>query len=479
MQEIKDFTENLKHQKKRNTLLMSGFLILGIVLSFSMFSDSIKHEETLYCTKGVKCSGYNVKRGVSFLVDRERRNKIFDDNIKVLKVLAPEDSLGISLGLLSSVSLFLSFCISRTLTNTQEEAIHSEFKILKIKAIENDILEQTHINLFEFSKNAQAEVTKNVISRDAQGTLSSLKSDGELELDNLKGQLEGQLALKAHQLQLSELERETAKNNLEILKINKEGEGLSKDKKAKEEENKNTTKEDAKELLINALKNHEDGWLWYLVESFTPIIIYGKAGSYKSYTAASIALLKHYLIDASLESIADIDYEQNKNSSWKYLIPLEPNVYGDGIDWDSYNNAYLDAIERSKTRTLKDSPIVSIWDELTNARGKFSNAENIVPFVIATPRKRNEHCILISHNLTQGCLGGCESISEPIKTQTYRLKLKTNPQAKPLFKGTLLGLVNSEGDELEDHPVTLPTWLRPEKIYEHFNVPGKEIDFNE
>ena len=47
------------------------------------------------------------------------------------------------------------------------------------------------------------------------------------------------------------------------------------------------------------------------MESFTPIIIWGKPGSYKSYTAAAIALLKHYLIDAGIESIADIDYEQN------------------------------------------------------------------------------------------------------------------------------------------------------------------------
>ncbi|MEH2078453.1 MAG: hypothetical protein V7K89_00070 [Nostoc sp.] len=59
--------------------------------------------------------------------------------------------------------------------------------------------------------------------------------------------------------------------------------------------------------------------MWYLVESFTAIIIHGKAGSYKSYTAAAITLLKHYLIDAKVESICDIDFDQNKNDSWKFL----------------------------------------------------------------------------------------------------------------------------------------------------------------
>ena len=166
MEEIRKFTQDLKRQKKNNTLLTVGFLSLGIVLSFPMFSDSIKHGVTLYCTKNTLCKSDNVKRGISFLVDRERRNKIFDDNVRILSVLAPEDPLASSLGLLSSTALFFSWAISKTLTNTQEEAIHSKFKMFKIKAIEDDILEQTHVNLFEFSKTAQAEVTKNVISRD-------------------------------------------------------------------------------------------------------------------------------------------------------------------------------------------------------------------------------------------------------------------------------------------------------------------------
>ena len=232
-----------------------------------------------------------------------------------------------------------------------------------------------------------------------------------------------------------------------------------------------------KNSLIDALENYEGGWLWYLVESFTAIIIHGKAGSYKSYTAAAIALLKHYLIDAKVESICDIDFDQNKNDSWKFIVPMEPSIYGQGIDWESYNEGFIAAIDRSKVRTLKDKPIVSIWDELTNAKGQFDNAQNVVPFVIATPRKRNEHCILISHNLTQDCLGGCTGMSEPIKTQTYRLNLKTTPQGKPLFKGILEGLVDNDGNELEEHKISLPGWLRPEIIYGHFN--GKPIKFDE
>lgn len=273
-----------------------------------------------------------------------------------------------------------------------------------------------------------------------------------------------QLSFSESDKTISENELQTAKNYKELAKIRG-----TEQQDTSENETFTGNLEEEKQTLIEALKSHEDGWLWYLVQSFTPIIIYGKAGSYKSYSAATIALLKHYLIDAKIESIADVDFNQNRNDSWKYLVLLEPCIYGAGIDWDDYGNAYLDAIERSKTRTLKDSPIISIWDELTNAKGKFDNAPNIIPFVIATPRKRNEHCILISHGLTQDNLGGCESISEPIKTQTYRLNLKTNPTGKPLFKGTLNGLVDEEGEELEDKKVTLPSWFRPELIHGHFN----------
>ncbi len=182
-------------------------------------------------------------------------------------------------------------------------------------------------------------------------------------------------ALKELDLAGSDMDKKIAENNRDKHKADKESQKLlgvkNEDNQVLDSSNKQLVNQ-----LVKALKDHEDGWLWYLIESFTPIFIYGKAGSFKSYTAACITLLKHFLIDASVESIADTDYDQNKKKSWKYITPFEPEIYGAGIDWDSYNEAYLAAIERSKTRTLEDTPIVSIWDELTNAKNKFENAIN-------------------------------------------------------------------------------------------------------
>ena len=213
MQEIENFNHQLSRQRRSSSILIGLLLACGFIASIPMFSDSIKHEETLYCNIKSKCKGYNVKRGISFLIDRERRNQLFDNNIKVVKILPPEDPSAVSYGLFSSLFLIGAYATSKALTNYQEKSIHGQFKLLKIKALEADIIEQSHLDLFGFSKQNQAEITKQVIARQTGETIAAMKSDGEVQLDHLNGQLQGQLSLKSHQLQLSELDKETVKNN--------------------------------------------------------------------------------------------------------------------------------------------------------------------------------------------------------------------------------------------------------------------------
>ncbi|MFM5958882.1 MAG: hypothetical protein ACKOQ2_17280, partial [Dolichospermum sp.] len=93
--------------------------------------------------------------------------------------------------MLSSLFLLSAFGASRALTNHQEQSIHGQFKLLKIRALENDLLEQNHLDLFRFTKSNQAEITKQVIARQTQETIQQLKSDGEIQLDHLNGQLQG------------------------------------------------------------------------------------------------------------------------------------------------------------------------------------------------------------------------------------------------------------------------------------------------
>ncbi|MFM6158837.1 MAG: hypothetical protein ACKPE3_38615, partial [Sphaerospermopsis kisseleviana] len=185
-----------------------------------------------------------------YLVDKERRNQLFDENIKIIKILHSEDPSAVSYGVLSSLFLLSAFCASKALTDSQEKSIHSQFKLLKIKALENDLLEQTHIDLFGFTKNNQAEITKQVIARQTAETIQAMKSEGEVQLDHLNGQLQGQLSLKSHQLQLSELDKETNKNRLETLELQRKIDKLA--GRAKPEDTpKLTPNEELKNSLID------------------------------------------------------------------------------------------------------------------------------------------------------------------------------------------------------------------------------------
>ena len=175
MQEIQQFNHQLAKQRRSSSILIAGLLLAGFVASVPMFSDSIKHDETLYCNVKSSCRPSKIKRGISFLIDRERRNQLFDNNIKVVKILPPEDGSAVSYGLFSSLFLLSAYGVSKALTDYQEKSIHSQFKLLKIKALESDILEQNHLDLFGFSKQNQAEITKQVISRHPVRNYTAIK----------------------------------------------------------------------------------------------------------------------------------------------------------------------------------------------------------------------------------------------------------------------------------------------------------------
>ncbi|MFM6133646.1 MAG: hypothetical protein ACKPCP_05655, partial [Sphaerospermopsis kisseleviana] len=316
MQEIKDFNQKLTKQRRSSSILIAGLLLAGFVSSVPLFNDSIKHTETLYCNVKSSCRGSDIKRGISFLVDRERRNQLFDENIKVVKILHSEDPSAVSYGVLSSLFLLSAFCASKALTNYQEKSIHSQFKLLKIKALENDLLEQTHIDLFGFSKNNQAEITKQVIARQTNETIAAMKSDGELQLDQLNGHLQGELSLKSHQLQLSELDKETAKNELETAEIKRK---LDKLNKPVQDAKQPSANEELKNSLIDALKQHEDGYLWKIISSLKPLWLIGNQGSGKTYTASSIALIRRYCLDSPIEYLLDRHATGDNAEVWKFL----------------------------------------------------------------------------------------------------------------------------------------------------------------
>jgi hypothetical protein len=470
MQEIAEFNTKLTKQRKSSTLLVGVLLTCGFTASIPMFSDSIKHTETLYCNTQSSCKGFNIKRGISYLVDRERRNQLFDNSIQVVKILPPEDDKAVVWGLASSIFLLTAYGVSKALTDHQEKSIHSQFKLLKIKALENDLLEQTHIDLFGFTKSNQAEITKQAIARHTAETVQAMKSEGEVQLDHLNGQLQGTLSIKTHQLQVSELDKETAKNELETAEIKRK---LDKLNKPVQDAKQPSANEELKTVLIDALKQYEDGYLWKIISSLKPLWLIGNQGSGKTYTAGALALIRKYCLDAPIYYTLDRHYTGENSKVWQYLesqnvAQSEDEIAAAMADCGQY---WLDRIKAKPTNKTQ-----IIVDEYTNLRGLVGEvADTFFKLSLTDTRKAKNYLLGITHNATNSSFP--EGTKDTRKAGMILIEKFSANGETPLPRIVVrYGLVDENGNSLEDVEKTLPSWFHPEKFHQHFN--GKPIDFD-
>ncbi|AFZ61318.1 hypothetical protein H6G54_21195 [Anabaena cylindrica FACHB-243] len=470
MQEIQQFNQQLVKQRRSSTALVGILLMSGFIASVPMFSDSIKHQETLYCNVKSSCRPSKIKRGISFLVDRERRNQLFDNNINVVKILPPEDPTAITWGLFSSLFLLSAYGVNKTLTNHQEKSIHSQFKLLKIKALENDLLEQTHIDLFGFSKSNQAEITKQVIARHTAESIQAMKSEGEVQLDHLNGQLQGTLSIKTHQLQVSELDKETAKNELEIAEIKRK---LDKLNKPVSDAKQPSANEELKTVLIDALKGHEDGYLWKIISSLKPLWLIGNQGSGKTYTAGAIALIRKYCLDADIYYLIDRHATGINAKVWKFLQSqnIAENEQDTMTAFQDLIRYWMDRIKQNPSNKTQ-----TIIDEFTHQRMLIGElADTVFKLSLSDTRKAKNMLLGITHNDTNESFApGTEATR---KAGMILLQKFSADGDTPLPRVVVrYGLVDAQGNELKDVEHTLPSWVHPEKIHQHFN--GKPIDFD-
>jgi hypothetical protein len=473
MQEITEFNNKLSKQRRSSSILVGVLLACGFSAAVPMFNDSIKHEETLYCNIKSSCKPSQIKRGISFLVDRERRNQLFDNSIKVVKILPSEDSTAVSYGLLSSLFLLSAYATSKALTNYQKKSIHSQFKLLKIKALENDLLENIHLDLFTFTKQNEGEIIKQGIARKASARLAAMKSKGEMELDHLNGQLQGQLSLKSHQLQLSELDKETAKNNLEILELQRKIDKLS-GKSKLDDQPKSTANEQLKNSLIDALKGHEDGYLWTIINSLKPLWLIGNQGSGKTYTASAIALIRKYCLDSPIEYLIDRHATGDNAEVWKFLSPKNIAENEDDIATTMQDNIVFWGNRIKQKPTDKIQVIV---DEFTNLRGLIGELADTW-FKLSLTDTRKAKCFLlgITHNDTNSSFA--EGTKDTRKAGMILIQKFSANGENPLPRIVVkYGLVDGLGNNLNDIEKTLPGWFHPQKIHEHFN--GNPINFEE
>ncbi|MFM6747387.1 MAG: hypothetical protein ACKPJH_13535, partial [Dolichospermum sp.] len=279
-----------------------------------------------------------------------------------------------------------------------------------------------------------------------------------------------QLSLKSHQLQLSELDKETAKNNLETLETQRKIEKLS--GKAKADDQPKSPDEQLKTSLIDALKNHEDGYLWTIISSLKPLWLIGNQGSGKTYTASSIALIRKYCLDAPIDYLIDRHATGDNADVWKFLKPQNiAEIEGDITT--AIQESCLSWQQRIKQKPTTKNQI--IIDEFTNLRNLIGDtADTFFKLSLTDTRKAKCYLLGITHNDTNSSFA--EGTKDTRKAGMILIQKFSANGETPLPRVVVrYGLVDADGNNLEDVEKTLPAWFHPQKIHEHFN--GKPIIF--
>lgn len=477
MEEIKAFNQRFKTERKIATFGIGILLIGGLSLTLPLWSDATKYSETLFCfsANNQPCKSDQIKRGISWIVEHERRNSTFDSNIKIVGNLAPESPTAPLFGLAGTTALLTAYIGSKLLTDSQEEAIHSQFSLLKIKALQNDLEVDNHLDLTKFSKEQQNSITKNAIARNAADVIEAMKSPHELALDEINGRLQGETALKSHELNLSELDKQIVDNRLTIAKATKE---LNKVQNSKQD-SKTTqipTDEALKTSLVDALKFYEDGWLWTILKASKPLWIIGEQGTGKTNTSVAIGLIRKYCLGIPVFRIADRHLNGANSKVWA-LLESQSKADNDSAIIEVLQDTYERRLERIGQDLDDKQAEQFLLDEFTHL--KDMDEETVKRFIKSTfsdTRKAKERFIGVTHLGTNEAFG--EGTAAMRKAGSILIEKFTADGEKPLSRVVIKhGLVDAKGNKLEDVEYTLPAWFEAFKIHQHFK--DKPLNFDD
>jgi hypothetical protein len=131
----------------------------------------------------------------------------------------------------------------------------------------------------------------------------------------------------------------------------------------------------------------------------------------------------------------------------------------------------------NRIKQKPNNKVQVLVDEFTNLRGLIGElADTWFKLSLTDTRKAKCYLLGITHNDTNSSFA--EGTKDTRKAGMILIQKFSangeNPLPRVLIK---YGLVDTDGNNLEDVEHTLPVWFRPQKIYDHFN--GKPIQFEE
>lgn len=472
---------------KRNTLVSGIFAIAGFSLLIPAFSlEGTKFDYQEFCFRPPVvhsadvqyCTGEKIRRGVAWRVALERAtNQEFQSKVTLLSFIPAQNPNAGVYGLCGAAFFGAAFFFFKHGTEQLESNLDVVVGNKKALVLERALEQGKHLNIQALKVSQEEEFVKEIMNREHGDAMYSLMSDEERlfvgqkqAIHESSHTIKMQLQTATIQAQIAEQLEKEARHKVEIEKLNRPA------KTSKTSSVDADANDEVKQELVEKLKAHEDGWLYTVVHSNKPIFLIGSQGSWKSYFCATVALCRYYLKGQKIASIVDPHFNKNAEESWKELLALEPEVYGGAQDWEEVNVGIQEGFNRWAKRTLKDEALTSIWDEATNwAKHEecARSAEEFMGRVLSDPRKSNEGPLVITHAFSNAGTGGGGGFKEARDEGVIQVRLNSDNDQQPLFKGKLLGFKDEEGELIPELRITIPKeWFNPSAVRKMFEGKG-------
>ena len=321
------------------------------------------------------------------------------------------------------------------------------------------------------TSNLDADITKDIKSQLDLQTRAELGLTDE-ENEQAKAELSLEDYLKARKAKHSNLDKHIAENLRDAAKANKEREKLELKRNSSSADDgaytaKSSSEEARKKVVIEQLKDHEDGWLWNVVNAKKPLWVIGEQGSGKSSFATCVCLVRYALFGWKLRMVVDAHGQKNIHDAWKPLADVFPTfqemLVGSHNNYEAIAQGFLESIEVWAERmgqTPKPDYIQSIYDEMTQLSLQPECKDAAKAFVrnsMSDTRGGRDKVICIAHTFTNAATGDAAGFKELRDKSVVLIERFSEDGEVPRSDAVL----RISGEESQ---VTVPHWFTPSQI---------------
>ncbi len=289
------------------------------------------------------------------------------------------------------------------------------------------------------------------------------------ENERIRSQLNLEDYLKARSTQHTALDKQIAENLRDAAKARQEQQKYDKSKGEYDTSTAGVkgTPEARKKQMIQRLKDHEEGWLWELIQGKKPLWVIGEQGSGKSSFASSVALCRYGLLGMKLRLVVDAHGQKNINDAWKALSQVIPNfgevLVGSYNNYEAIATAFVESIQLWAERmgiSPKPEPVQSLYDEMTQLSIQPECQDAVKAFIrhsMSDTRGGRDRIICISHTFTNAATGDAAGFKELRYKSVMLVERFSEDGEVPKEVVTY-----RKGDEMREQ--TVPNWFKPATV---------------